>query len=182
MIINYLANSCLKFKTGNVNVLTDPSPNIPKMEADVVTISVSDPKRIDITRLKNNPFVISEPGEYEIKGVSVSGYSFAHNNVFVLQAEDLRIAHLGDFKDELTQDQIEELDGIDILLVDVKQNIKLINQIEPGIVIPMGYDSETSLNDFIKAFGKEPETLEKLAITKATLPTETKLVVLQQKS
>lgn len=181
MIISFLGNSCLKLKIGTVFVLTDPGPQISKVEADIVTIS-SDSNPVDMTRVKNNPFVINEPGEYEIKGVSVLGHYFANKNIFVFQAEDLRIAHLVDLSTDLTQDQIEELDGIDILLVDVKQNVKLINQIEPAIVIPMGYTSEAGLNDFIKNFGKEAETLDKLTITKASLPIESKLIVLQRKS
>jgi len=104
---------------------------------------------------------------------------------------------LGDIGQEsLTDEQLEELEGVDILLIPVGGEetingtgaVKIISQIQPRIVIPMHYKIpglNTKLepvDKFLKEFGvSAPEKMEKLKISKKDLPQEeTKVIILEK--
>jgi L-ascorbate metabolism protein UlaG (beta-lactamase superfamily) len=215
MQISYLGVSCFKIRAGGTTLLADPflpsfvGLHLPKQEADIVTISHDHQDHNDLSRLKNSPFVIKAPGEYEIKGISVFGYPAFHdkerkipNNIFIVEAEGIRIGHLGDLGVVLDQKELEMLDGVDVLLIkvgdkranrlSVKETVKLIAQIEPYIVIPMhfrvpqmdpvNWSNIATLEDFTDEYGSEGEKMEKLVVTRADLKgEETKLVILERK-
>jgi len=107
--------------------------------------------------VKGSYITISEPGEYEMKGVFVDGFSSVietknscnatANTIFVVRAEGLTLASLGGFgQKELSGEQKEALLGIDILLVPLgkeaalstKELAQIVKTIEPKLVIPVG--------------------------------------------
>jgi len=184
MQISYFGFYCFKIREQKVSWLTDPaSPKIggltmPKTEADVVTISESLPQAYDLSRLKNQPFVIDGPGEYEIKGLAIRGFAVNGKFVYLGQLAGFRIVHLGSLVD-LEDKILEELDGVDILLLKPdEKSQKMVREIEPAIVIPMAYE-ESELARFCKEMGVEAEILEKLVINRGELGEETKVVSLQ---
>ncbi len=70
------------------------------------------------------------------------------NTIFVIETGGLRIAHLGDYGEtELTEDQLDDLGAIDILLIpvggvftiDAAGATAIVEQIGPRMVIPMHY-------------------------------------------
>jgi L-ascorbate metabolism protein UlaG (beta-lactamase superfamily) len=88
---------------------------------------------------------------------------------------------------ELTEEQVEKIGNIDILMIPVggvytissKEAAKIISQIEPKIVIPMHYQIPKlkikleGLDKFLKTMGvKSPEILNKLTIKKKDVPEE----------
>ena len=148
--------------------------------------------------------VINGPGEYEIKGIFVYGIPAFHDKqqgkergettIFVIKLleEDITIAHLGDLGHVLTNDQLEHLEKIDILLVpvggkvtiDAKEAVEVINQIEPRMAIPMHYKTAglkltdiAGVDSFTKEIGVSVETVDKLKIAKKDLPVEEMRVV-----
>jgi L-ascorbate metabolism protein UlaG (beta-lactamase superfamily) len=158
--------------------VTDPA-GIAKTEADIVTISQHDPAHADLSRLKNQPFVIDAPGEYEINGVSVFGFAVNVSNIYLIEIEGVRVAYLADLT-HLDEKTLEDLDGVDVLLVKPqKEVIELINKIEPSIVVPMAED-ETKLEEFLKEYGSEGERMEKLVVSKGGLGEETRIVILEK--
>lgn len=86
MEITYLGHSSFKIKTKTAVVVTDPFPSemlgfkFPKTEADIVTISHQHEDHNCLKLIEGDPFIISEPGEYEVKGVSVFGYPSFHDS------------------------------------------------------------------------------------------------------
>lgn len=213
MQITYFGHSCFKLRSKDVSLLTDPFSaqavgfSMPKVPADIVTISHHHSDHDEVARIKQPAFVIDGPGEYEMKEISLWGLSSFHdkdkkvkNNIYLIQMEGIRICHLGDLGCSLSQKQQEEIDGVDVLMIKVgdkrfltlQDTIKLINQIEPAIVIPMHYRTKemteekwsalASLEDFLNEYGAEPEREEKLVLAKGSLPEERKLVVLERKS
>ncbi|PIY66083.1 hypothetical protein COY91_01265 [Candidatus Shapirobacteria bacterium CG_4_10_14_0_8_um_filter_39_15] len=133
-------------------------------------------------------FPIQHPGEYEIKGASIFGFSTSENNIcYLFELEGLRLFHLGNIKGKLTDKQLGEIGEVDVLFVPVggkdtlvpKEAMEVISQVEPKIVIPMNFDS---LDEFLKEEGDGAETLPKLTISKLDLPIETKTVILERKS
>ncbi len=214
MTITWLGQSCFKIQIGDVTLVTDPYNSevgfkLPRLTADIVTVSHDHfvhNNTEGVSGTNGAPFVITSPGEYEVKGVFVYGNLFWHdksegaergsNIAYCIEAEGISLAHLGDLGHTLSDEQIEKLDGIDILFVPVggkwtlsaSEAVKIINAIEPRIVIPMHYkipglkvDVET-VDKFLKEMGaSKAEKLPKLKISKKDLPQEeTKVIVLEK--
>ncbi len=158
------------------------------------------------TELSPESFIISGPGEYEVKGVMIYGIASFHDNqqgeklgentIYLLQAEEVWLAHLGDLGQKtLTDTQLEQLQGVDVVLIPIggeytinaPEASAIIAQLEPRVVIPMHYalaGLKSKLDDvqkFIKEMGlKTTEPQEKLKIQKKDLPQEeTRLILLQ---
>lgn len=129
-------------------------------------------------------FYISSYGEYEVKGVFVQGIpSFQidkkkKNIIYLIEAENIRVCHLGLLgTEELNEEQIEAIGTVDILLlpingdktIGIKEAVKIISLIEPKMVIPMCYNKE-NLAAFLKTMGGDAiETQDKLSIQKKHL-------------
>ena len=217
MDITYLGHSSFKIKGKTAVVVTDPFSSemlgfkFPKTEADIVAISHQHQDHNQQNLVEGSPFIISEPGEYEVKGVSVFGYPSFHdsasgaergkNIIYVIETEGLRICHLGDLGSAIPPKTLEEISEVDVLMIPVggvvtigpKEAVDLISQIEPNIVLPMHYRAPgidktkfgdlATLDVFLKEMGAESsEKLDKISLTKDKLPEETKVVILERKS
>jgi len=189
--------------SNQVSLVIDPYDEtiglrVPKLEADILLVTHNHHDHNNIKAVSGNCFLISEPGEYEIKDVFIQGIPAFHdsssgkekgeNIIYTIEAEGIRICHLGDLgQKELTEEQVEKIGNIDILMTPVggvytissREAVKIISQIEPKIVIPMHYQIPKlkikleGLEKFLKAIGvKSPETLNKLTIKKKDIPEE----------
>ncbi|MBU4360506.1 MBL fold metallo-hydrolase [Candidatus Parcubacteria bacterium] len=222
MTINWFGQSFFKITTKNSNgedvvIAIDPfnkdyGLKVPtKFDADIVLISHDhkDHNNVDLIKganLSPEPFVISGPGEYEIKGVMVYGIPAFHDDkqgaergeitMFLIESEGIWLAHLSDLGQKtLENGQLEQLQSVDILMIpvggvftiDAKDASNIISQIEPRVIIPMHYklpDLKLDIDNvdkFIKEQGLTPEEIEgKLKINKKDLPDEdTKLFVMK---
>jgi L-ascorbate metabolism protein UlaG (beta-lactamase superfamily) len=216
MEITYFGQSAFKLRGKNGTVVTDPFSNqvgfsLPGVSADVVTVSHDHYDHNATSQLKgtarrSQPFIISYPGEYEVGGISVFGTPAYHddtrgsergeNTVVTIVMEEVKICHLGDLGHELTNEQLEELGEIDVLIcpvggkftIDPKTAVKVIQQIEPYYVIPMHYKTARHnpehfaemqpIDAFLKEYGSSPAPVAKLSVEKNKMPEETELVVL----
>ncbi|MCH7951437.1 MBL fold metallo-hydrolase [Patescibacteria group bacterium] len=160
------------------------------------------------TTRRAQPFVIDAPGEYEVSGISVFGTRTFHddeqgakrgeNVVFVIHVDDVAVAHLGDLGHVLGDSQVEDIGEVDVLCVPVggvitigpKEAIAVINQLQPAIVLPMHYRTErhtkrlfgdlAAVDVFLNEGGyDQARRVDKLTLTKQTLPEETEVVVLK---
>ncbi len=211
MEITWYGHSCFRLRGKGATVVTDPySPDygytLPRIRADIVTISHHHPDHDYVRGIKGDPKVIDGPGEYEIKGVFITGIPTFHdrrrgrdrgsNTVFLFDIDDLRVCHLGDLGHVLDQSQVEALGDIDVLLIPVgsvytinaSQAAEVVSLLEPKIVIPMHYKTEVltlkldPVDKFLKEMGVGGLTpQESLKVTKSSLPEETQVVVLQYK-
>lgn len=168
MIITWYGYSCFKIQTRpqrgseEVTIFTDPFDKSiglkpPQGNADIVLISHSHSDHNNSSTLKGEPFIIDACGEYSVKEVLIEGIQAYHdqekgalrglNNIYTIQSEDLNICHLGDLGHILTEDQIEEIGDVDVLMIPIggkytlnaKEAEKVIGQIDPKIIIPMHY-------------------------------------------
>lgn len=214
MIISWYGHSCFKIQTRpkrgseEITIFTDPFDRAiglrpPQGHADIVTISHSHFDHNNTSALKDDPFVVDAPGEYSIKSVAIEGIDSFHddkkgeergrNTIFLIESEEIRICHLGDQGDILTEKQVEALGEVDILMVpvggkytlDSEKAEKVVGQIEPKIIIPMHYkvkDLKIDIADekeFCKAFGEKSNGETKLVIKKKDLEEiENKLILL----
>ena len=186
-------------KNGLVNIVIDPFLKTtglkpPKMEADILLFSDPDEKCSNIEKGYGNPFLIKGPGEYDIKQVFVQGIPAKNKQdkeitSYTIEAENLKLCDLGSFgQKELTAQQLEKIGDTDILMLPVGGGLaingseaqKIISQIEPKIVIPMGYQTSKEKDYFLKTMGlKSIQPQNKLVIKKKDLPTEMEIVVLE---
>jgi L-ascorbate metabolism protein UlaG (beta-lactamase superfamily) len=197
-------------KNNHVNIVIDPYSEdiglkVPKLEADILLVSHGHHDHNNVKAVGGNPFLVSGPGEYEIKEVFIQGIPAFHdsssgkergvNTIYTIEAEELRICHLGDLgQKELTPEQIDKIGQVDILMIPVggvytisaKEAVKIMSQIEPNIIIPMHYQLPKlklkldGLDKFLKTMGiKKLDSLPKLSIKKKdVLPEEAKIIVL----
>lgn len=205
MQIFWIGQSCFKINLAQnnketVRIIIDPFSEetglkLPSLEANILLVSHNHCDHNAIAKVKGNPFLIQEMGEYEVKDVFVQGISSFHDDVqgaergkniiFTITAQGLNICHLGDLgQKELTDDQLEKIGPVDILMlpiggiytIDGKQAQGIIAQIEPKIAIPMHYSLPKlkikleTLDGFLKAIGqKKIEAQKKLKIQKKDL-------------
>ena len=171
MTIQWYGHSCFKISTKpdgrgsgeDVVIFTDPFDKSiglrpPQGKADIVTISHDHPDHNNSDALKGEPAVLDLPGEYSIKGVSITGINSFHdkvqgaqrgmNTIFAIESEGIRFCHLGDLATKLDQKQLEEVNWVDILAIPVggngftldgKEAKAVVDQIEPKIVLLMHY-------------------------------------------
>lgn len=174
MNIEYYGHSCFKITAKpagrgqeEVTIFIDPFDKKvglrpPQGQADLVLVSHHHFDHDNVSALKGEPVVFDIPGEYSIKGVNIIGLQTFHDNkegaerglntIFLLEAEDLKICHLGDLGCDLTEKQIEELGEVDVLMIpvggkytiDAKKAEEIAKSIEPSIVIPMHYKMKDS--------------------------------------
>ena len=209
MTITWFGHSCFRIESKDVSILVDPfSKDIglkpPRIKDDVVLITHEHYDHNSLEGLNPEAFIIRNPGEYEKGGVAVYGILSYHdksegkerglNTIYVIKAEDMNVCHLGDLGHKLTDEQVEAIGDIDILMIPVggtytidhKEAVEVINQIEPKIIIPMHYkipglnSDIAGVDKFTKELGLAPEKIDKLKIAKKNLPTEEmKLIILE---
>ena len=214
MEISYFGLSAFKFKGSGVAVVTDPYSKDAglkwsKLGAEVVTVSHdhfdhNNVAGVEGTSKRSQPLVVRAPGEYEAEGVSIYGYPSWHdskegaergkNVMFLIYIDGVRVLHLGDLGHTLTEKQVENLGDVDVLLVrvggeytiGVKEAVRVVEAIQPSVVIPMHYkvpglaatfDKLVGVDEFIKEVG-EVRREEKLTVGRGELPESTEYVVL----
>lgn len=208
MEITWLGHSCFRIKGKGGSVITDPfgegtGYHLGKVTADIVTVSHDHPGHNFVQGIGGNPKVISKPGEYEIAGIFIYGMRTYHdpekgqirgkNTCFLMEIDDVRVAHLGDLGHTLSAAQADELNDADILLIPVggKSTIdapaaaEIVHLLNPKIVIPMHYKTEIATADldtasrFLSEMGaKDLSPMPKFTGTKGLLPAETQVIVL----
>lgn len=158
---------------------------MPKLKVDVVlSTNMEDEMANNIDRLQGDPFIISNPGEYEVQGVFVYGVPHGTGSHFLVEAEGITVAHLGTGAEELTNEQLSKLEGADILLIpvtggDAKKYNSIISSIEPRVIIPMQYKTPKvkakldTIDAFAKEFGiKDTSGEKKIILKKKDLPVD----------
>jgi len=212
MTIFWHGQSCFQIfarreKNNQVSIVIDPFDEtlglrVPSLSADILLVSHghhdhNNLKAVSGLTSASSPFLISGPGEYEVKEVYIRGIpSLGENTIYTIEAEDLKLCHLGDLgQKELTADQLEKIGEVDILMIPVggvytissKEAPKIMAQIEPKIIIPMNYQVPKlkvkldGLDKFLNIMGiKSIESLNKLSIKKKDLSEEEiKIIVLK---
>lgn len=197
MQISWLGYNSYRFQSNGTTLITNPYDpvaeyKINRQGADIVVAS-HDVKEV-FDAVSGNPFFITQPGEYEVKSIFVYGVPSASATLYRLTIESVSIAFIGSVKlKELTDAQLEVVEGADILIVPVgggsvsnaKEAAQIINQIEPRIVIPSFYKISgskglDSIEVFLKEYSAPHEEVDKLRIQKKELLSEdTKVVIIK---
>jgi L-ascorbate metabolism protein UlaG (beta-lactamase superfamily) len=200
MEITFLGHACFRIKGKYSSIVCDPfTPEMlgykfPKVEADIVTISHSHADHNNFSAVSGVRRVIEGPGEYEVGGVSILGFRSFHddkggsergkNTIYVYELDDLRICHLGDLGHELSNELLENIGNIDILMIPVggfftvgpEQAGNIARNIEASIILPMHYfdpdlkedigSKLATVDSFLEISGLSAEKMDKLNIRK----------------
>lgn len=194
-------------ESGNgTKIITDPVDeetgyHPPKVTADSITISHHHHDHQEVSAVGGSPKVIDTIGKFNINNIFIEGISSYHdevkgdkrgrNIIYKFSMNGLFLVHMGDFGQPITEDQIRELQGVDILMIPVggkytldhDQAAEVVGILQPKIAIPMHYKTKDCL---IKIEGVEP-FLEKMAVVKhvgstvqiaSSLPNETEVWVM----
>jgi L-ascorbate metabolism protein UlaG (beta-lactamase superfamily) len=213
--ITWYGHACFRLKGKDATIITDPYDRSLGLgtlgqKADIVTVSHDHPHHNAISAVKGEPFVTRGPGEYEVRGMFITGvWAYAddqkgkecgRNTIFLFHLGDLVVCHLGSLGHTLNSQQVEAIGDVDVLLVPIGENttltttkaLEVITQIEPKIVVPMHYEKSANgngggdadaLTKFAKEMGlKEWQVQDKLSVKGSDLPETTHLVVLEAKS
>lgn len=214
--ISSLGHACFRLRGRDLTLVTDPHADpawdYPPIAgaADVVTVSHEHPHHAGgVSALGSRARVLRRPGEYETHGAMIWGVrTFRRsedadeaqpppkNVSFVIQVDGLTVCHLGDLGHALTAEQLEHVQGCDVLLVpvgghctlDAGEAAAVAAQVEPRIIIPMHYATPQTnghlVLDPVDRFCKEMGAADtapqaKLTVTASSLPAATQVVLLE---
>ncbi len=205
MVITHHGIQSFKVSFGDITLALDPVSKDSKKGSpwrggsDITLISLNNPDMNgsdSTSRGDKESFVVSGPGEYEIKGVfikgaeTVSNYSGKEsiNTIYTISLENMNLCFLGALGNTKMGEHTREIiDNVDILFVPVGEGTlepsdayKFAVSLEPSIIIPMNY-SDTSLKAFLKEAGASAPAADKLTIKKKDLEgKQAEIVVLRQ--
>lgn len=199
-----------KYGDKTVTIMTDPYENeqairFPRtIEPDILLLSHQDRKKFNVDGVAGSPFIISDPGEYEVRGVFVHGIQdpsvdegLKRPLIFSIMAEDMNVAFLDQLNRKPTDFEIEALGNVDILVLPVgggevmdgKTATNVISMIEPRIVMPMHYHvpgikaTLGTVEQFCGAMGVcKRQDANRIKVTKKELPVEDLVVTVVERA
>ncbi len=197
MEIEYKGATGLLIKSNLINITVDPKLSLVGLKDIKVTDTLEVVTDTAFAVDAGQKILIDGPGEYEVSRVSVKGiaakrYRDDSGNKFTmyrLEISSFRVAIIGHCSDVLDERQLEEIGVVDLLVVpvggnsytlDAHQAAKIVNQIDPRIVIPVHYADKAikydvdqdDLSGFLKELGaQEHEVVDKLKLKNGIVPT-----------
>ncbi len=159
MKLTWIGHSCFKLEEKGYTIIFDPygDGTVPGLgpvreKADLVLCSHEHADhnaadKIEIVSGGVNPYVITKIDAYHD---DQSGSLRGDNTIHLLDDGTFRIIHFGDIGCRLTDEQAEALKRADVVMipvggfytVDAKEAKRILEQINPGIVIPMHFRKE----------------------------------------
>ncbi|NCU38000.1 Zn-dependent hydrolase [Candidatus Saccharibacteria bacterium] len=139
--------------------------------------------------------IIDGPGEYEVADFTIRGTAARRHidssdqekatTIYRIECGDVRLGLLGNVDSQLSEEQLEAIGVIDILILpvggggytlDASSATTIVRQVEPKIVVPVHYDDpaityevpQDSLDLFTKELGAPFEQTSKLKIKSAS--------------
>ena len=179
MIITYQGVEFFKVQFGDTTIAFNPISKDSKFKptrffADIALVSLNHPDMNGVENLSysgKDPFVISGPGEYEVKDVFIKGFASKSmydgkeriNTIYSVTLENMNICFLGALSDiNLSSEVKEALGDVDVLFIPIGDNNvlnaanaeKLSVEIAPKIIIPMHF-GDVGVKDALKKYLKE---------------------------
>ena len=204
MIATYHGELFVKLQTGDVTIAINPigkdsGKKVTRFGSDICLVTTNLPICTGTDQVEHSlktPFVISGPGEYEVRGISFKGIQnkFLYNGeekmntIYTFLFDGMKICVLGAVNEKLDAEARDAISSCDILFVSVLENSKnnylspkdavaVSNNLEAKIIIPVGYDEKT-LPIFLKESGStDVRPIEKLTIKKKELEEKEGVVV-----
>ena len=211
MLIRHIGHAEFLIETeSGVRIVTDPYDAgcgypLHRIAADVALVSHHHHDHDAVENLKGEPRIIDSAGEYtpeaKVRVTAVRGFhddaggsKRGETLLFLVEAEGLRIVHLGDLGCALNGEQLKILRNPDVLMIpvggfytiDALAARSVCSQLKARVVVPMHYRTEYNagwpiapVDGFLTLFPWEAERVDLLRVTKADLDCQPRLVILK---
>ncbi|MBQ6654227.1 MAG: MBL fold metallo-hydrolase [Erysipelotrichaceae bacterium] len=177
MLIQWLGHACFKITVNGESLIIDPfeDGSVPgyrpiRESANMVLCSHMHHDHNAVGNVK----LLPAGKEFEVERLEswhddCRGAKRGPNAIHLITAEGYRVAHLGDLGCRLTEEQIEKLQDLDVLMIpvggyftiDSLQAAKIVRYLKPRITIPMhyhegdlGYEVLSGVDEFADQFEK----------------------------
>lgn len=197
--IEYKGANSVIVSTKKSTLVTDPKLSVVGLKDVAVkeAVEIASEPRFALNG-KDARLHIEGPGEYEIGDFSIRGVRATRHidtdkdepisTVYRIEVGDVRVAYLGNIAGTLSEDQLEALGVIDMVILpvgggglapDATSAAHLVRQIDPKVVIPVHYADDAikyempqdSVETFIKELGAPVEKTAKYKVkAAASLP------------
>lgn len=203
MKLNFLIVSSFLITTGKgIRIVADPyyynykpeNPPPDSMErpaikeyADIVTMTHGHFNNGFMHTIKGVPRLYNGGAPAEIQEVKLSSvtthhlYGHGKNNIITIEAEGIRVLHMGDFgQSMLYEEQVAKVGRVDILITPwMDWTPVILDQLKPRVVLPM---KEARIDDYmrkLKGFTDLSDKTSEVEFTSGTLPSEMKVFMLK---
>lgn len=170
--------------------------------ADIVTVSHDHGDHNNIAAVQGSPRVVR--GTAEAGGIKFKGIPTAHddkggserggNTILCFEVDGVSVGHMGDLGHRLSDAQLAEMGGIDVLLIPVGGHFtidagaasQVCDRLKPPVIIPMHYKNDgchfpiAGVDEFIKGKGNVIRLdASEVEFKAGELPAGTRIMVLK---
>ena len=203
MDITYLGAGSVRLSGRELNVICDPydaSTGLANITAKADVVTISGPEGFGSLAV---PMVFDGPGEYEVKGASITGVPTRlhideegyRGTAYSLAIDGVNVVVTGDISGKFDESQVENLGQVDVLVIpvggggltlDAEGAAAVVAQLEPSYVVPIHYQDDgtqypvpqAKVDLFLKEMGASPEPQGKLRVNSKEAPAETQVILL----
>ncbi len=210
MKIQWLGHSCFLITNADGRtLLTDPFDGslgypVPRSKADIVTVSHGHFDHNYVAELPAGYLLVTKPTMFAKYGFAVYGVNCYHddaegekrgrNIIYVIEADGVRVAHLGDLGHLPSPKQLTQLGRIDVLLTPVggfytiapDQAVEVVKLIKPRVTVPMHYRNQywkdtkiQPVDAFLALAGGAAEGYEALELVKDSMDRVPRVIVMK---
>ncbi len=199
--VEYKGANCVAISTKKGTIVTDPKLSVVGLKdanlKDSIELATEARFALNSDTARLN---IEGPGEYGIADFDIHGIAAQRHldsdsdpkaaTIYRIVAGEMRVALLGNIYEKISEDQLEEIGVIDVLIIPVGGNgytldatgaVNLVRQIDPKVVVPIHYADPTikyevpqdDFEIFAKELGGAVEEVPKLKFKQASALPET---------
>lgn len=206
MEISFYGGNAVEFSTKNTTVIVDPKLSTIGLKDVTAKHAVYLGTQVGFIVEDDDAALITDrPGEYEVKEASIRGVAAKRRielddstqaTMYRVVLGGVSVAIVGHVMSPLTEDQLEALGTVDVLVVPVGDNgytfdahsaVEVVRQVDPRAVIPTHYATkgakyeviQDSVENFIKELGAPHEVMPKWKIKNGQMPDTLSIVQLE---
>lgn len=206
--VQWFGHSSFLIHSGSqTKVVTDPNFNVtPGIQADAVTVSNDHVTHNNVGAVSGNPIILRgitlrqtwNPIRTSVRDITIvnipsqrgPGWGSVANSIFIYEMGSLCLAHLGNMGHLLNAEQEKVLQKVDVVMmpIDAMTNLgfedllKVVEQVQPPIVIPMHYDMPRQAELFAAHVGDRYPIRRikdsRLVLSRSMLPKSTEIFIM----